>query len=443
MKRILIAIILVLFISSLQFNRVDASTQGYTNLEDFKQFDSFMKRYHEHSADLMYFMSTSYNSNDHYFRENHQLFRNAVNSVYDSTWLNSLMDSSEELFAKPIALLGVSKDLRKSLWDKILNVFKTEPEEIIDSPYFTYGSLTVYPATGYELLATNIDNGNSVRVANFGYISFNSNYQWGYIRACTHNTATTCTNLSTKSKEVDVPYFSSITKQNVMSRLLNDFGISISIKKIDTGEIVGVKAPQQIQNIYNRTINNYNEGRRFDEDYTPKVSPYLACPSGNVNLNYDDGVWYTDSTPEQTSSRSFFMKKVSASSLVTIIINTDGKAIHNGENCDLDFKFPNIEIHVNGDVSADGESILRTPGSGSGVPPSEEMDDSILGYIREAYEFATKSINTGVEGLKSILLGTVGLVSIVTAFFDFLPPELLTLFVGGFSIALGLWVFKR
>lgn len=447
-----IIIVLIFSIILFPFHDVKASTTNPIN-PIYVEYDSFQKRYHDFVTELSYYMGASYNQNDHYFKENMNFFREKVNNALGDNQFSQFLTSQKGLdsLSKPIAFLSALPDVRKYLWDKVKNIFnEPDPDNYIEGlSTSSWGSQAyIFPPNGYLFRGSDGNNYNHIY---FTFVYTNNAYFLGFQLSGNGNP----TKNSTHNVEYDYPTHVKVFQNNGLPdlpTLLNlyfafpDYVALSVVKDNEVSPIQQQKTPQQITNIYNRTVNNFNEGRRFDENYTPNVTPFLSCPNTNNNLDlkYDDGIWYgiTKETArvEKNNFAWLFGSPVSANTNVTIIINSEGKTIHNGEECELDFKFPNIQIHINGDISSDGESILRMPND---VPPSEEMDDSILGYIREAYEFATKSINTGVEGLKSILLGTVGLISIVTAFFDFLPPELLTLFIGGFSIALGLWVFKR
>lgn len=421
----------------LPLQAVQTKAETVSNLEDFKEFDSFQKRYYEHLTDLSYYIGSSYESNQHYFKENMQAYREAVNSVYDSSFINSLFDSSEKLFTKPVALLSTLPDLRKKIFDSVKSFFGKE--ELIERDYETnkaWNQFILAPPTGYH----------------FDYYNYNGNIELKGQRSLQLK-------LSTGSGTIDLYMENSIVSGTSQQRFqgyaydvwgetwskVSDgsmssgdfwkfytattgfYGVITLVKDNQEVPIMNNTLPPQLQNVYNNVVNNYNDGQRFDENYTPSAMPYLVCGNGNIDLNYTDGVFYTK---EQTRS------------LNVVLVSPDGKANYSGQECLIDFKFPELEFdELTGDITADGQSLVRIPSLPS--EPPEDYDYTLLGYIRNSYEYATTFITTGVEGLRSIVVGTTGLLSLVGSVFSFLPTELLTLIIGGFGIALGLWVIKK
>lgn len=429
--------LLVLCFSPFQQNIAFAENEvipSTNNLQDYRQFESFQKRYHDFATELSYFIATSYDSNDHYFRENIQLFRNAINSIYDSTVINNLLDGYENLLSKPIALLGVHKDLRSELWDKIKGYFSNDDVDTTGMSFTSGGEnyWNINPPDGYYF-----------RIGNVSY-SVMSVYITGQnifsIRA--YRVGSFWIDL-VRTENARVFYGESLINRLFGSNIAPDMNSVfsayyrhnlpiITLIRISDNTIRPVsipKAPPQIQNVYNRTVNNFNEGERFDKDFElndSNVIPILVCGEQEpIPLHYIDGVFHI----------------LLGDTIIPILLN-DGKVTYNGLNCHIDFKFPNIELEPTGNIKIDGESIARIP-IGEVPPPPEDLDTSILGYIRKSYEFASQVIATGVDGLRSIIAGTYGLITFSTSLFAFLPPEILALFIGGFSIALGLWVFKR
>lgn len=421
MKQIFIGLsILVILLFPFQPKVVQAETQY--DLNDFKEYDSFMKRYHEHSTELMYLMSVSYGSNEHYFRENMQLFRDAVSQVYDiekDGFVDNYLQSAENLFSKPVALYGVLKDLKTEIFSKIKNFFSRDDY----NSGVTVSGTSIYPPPGYHFALEGFNQEND----KFTAISFLNNV------------------LRIRALRVDGTLYATLyTANNAVpahDEALNDLGPKVSSGSINVSDyyrhqsVLGLPSlylvsndtldrspvqtsgvPPSIGNVFNNIIDS---GYDYPQDYTPTVQPTLVCPSFNVNLDFADGVFKT-------------------SEGLPLTLNNES-AVYNGENCNLDFTFPEIVYHEPTNKLLVGDNDLSPISNGVDAG----YDLTIVEYIRNSYNYATSVISSGVNGLKSIVSGSAGLVTFSSSLFGFLPPELLTLFIGGFSIALGLWVFKK
>ena len=73
----------------------------------------------------------------------------------------------------------------------------------------------------------------------------------------------------------------------------------------------------------------------------------------------------------------------------------------------------------------------------------DELDGSLLAYVRNAYKYATDIIDTAVGGLKSLASGAVGLTSLYKTFFGWLPKEMQVLMASGLGIMIGLRIFRK
>lgn len=80
------------------------------------------------------------------------------------------------------------------------------------------------------------------------------------------------------------------------------------------------------------------------------------------------------------------------------------------------------------------------PGGGGTVQP---IDQGLIAYVRNSYDYATNAITTGVQGIQSLTTGLVGMSALIGSVFAYLPPEILTFVGSAFIITAGLWVFKK
>lgn len=95
-----------------------------------------------------------------------------------------------------------------------------------------------------------------------------------------------------------------------------------------------------------------------------------------------------------------------------------------------------ISVSVNVDVTLPPDK----DGDGGDV---DELDGSLLAYVRNAYKYATEVIETAVDGLKSLAYGATGLTTLYKTFFGWLPKEIQVLMASGLGIMIGLRIFRK
>lgn len=92
--------------------------------------------------------------------------------------------------------------------------------------------------------------------------------------------------------------------------------------------------------------------------------------------------------------------------------------------------------------SINKQIIINIGGGGTGGEVGL-LDGTLLAYIRNSYTFATDTLNTGVNGLNTMLAGSAGLIGLYGTFFSFLPGEFSIMIGSMITIAVGLWVIKK
>lgn len=70
------------------------------------------------------------------------------------------------------------------------------------------------------------------------------------------------------------------------------------------------------------------------------------------------------------------------------------------------------------------------------------MDRGLLAFVKNAYEYATDTILVGVNGLKELATSASAITQLYEVFFGWLPREIRTLMVGGFSMVVGVGIFR-
>lgn len=422
----ILSIVLFLF----PFQQLTVSAQTSTNIGDYKEFDSFMKRYYEHTLDLTQYVATSYQSNEYYSEEQYELFREAINTVYDTNkndFVSNYFDSFGNLITKPMAIIGTANDLRKKLWDKVKGFFSndevTNDYPVLSSVEGENGigkTKTFYPPEGYNYKDTGTGEiYKALLIRHHGYSDFSVLGRQAADKLLIRNSDFDTSN----------PLFKFISNggEITLYHLLQYYVLAggspivlVSIEDLEqTKPILIEKIPEPVENIINNIINHNYDDERL-EDYEPTVEPILVCPTDKIPLTFVDGEFKTSEN-------------------VVITLLEDETTTHNNENCQLDFEFPEIYYHPDGKLVVDGLDLSPIKGNS----PVDDFDGGIVEYIRNSYNYATSVVSTGVNGLKSIVTGTSGLVTLMGSTFAFLPPELLTFMIGGFAIALGLWVFKK
>lgn len=72
----------------------------------------------------------------------------------------------------------------------------------------------------------------------------------------------------------------------------------------------------------------------------------------------------------------------------------------------------------------------------------EAIDGSLLSMAKNSYTYATDTIKTGVEGIQSLGSSAAEMTKLFDTFFGWLPSEIRVLMVGGFSLVIGIGLFR-
>lgn len=422
MKSIVLKKILIVTLSILLFIPIRAeATTGTTNIEEYKEYDSFMKRYAEHSSELLYLMSVSYDSNKHYFKENLEQYKEAFKGTFTGEMIHQFLDldeASNGLMSKPVAFFATAADLTSELFGKIKDFFGTKSYDdvgftsVTDTIYAPDGMAFVVKQTGLELAR---------------YLSVSSTGSYGYIDVKFRGVNGFLSQLATlnynaasdENKRLVQRYDANKGDFQRFYDMWLGFGqpeiklISLSDNK--ERPVYNISYPSGLSDTVDNIVNNIHN---YPQDYTPTVQPQLVCPSGKIKLDYVNGQFKTVDNE-------------------VIALATDETTTYNGSTCNLDFDFPEIYYHEGSNkLIVGGEELTPT----LPVPP---MDMGILEYIRNSYDFAISAIDTAVIGLESIGGSVIALGTFVGSVFVFLPQQMTTFIMAAFVLAAGLWVIKR
>lgn len=416
--------------------QVEGATFQEPNLNDYLEFDSFQKRYGEHAANVAYYYSVAYGSNEHYFKENMSMWSDALSSTLgDNSWMAKgmeILDQNSDYLAKPVAFLSATVDtggnLASKLFNKIKGFFSSDTYPELDiarennryiSPTGTYFQVEGFedPIYAFESisLSMNSNRGISVmfstsyasQVRYIGYIGFDEKL----------------TNKAQRDKLapfVDLYSLKPISVNEFFDLWYTFNNPNITLKRFsDKSEVSPTKIvtiPQPIERTIDNIVNNINN---YPKDYTiDSVQPQLVCPNYDVNLQFDNGTF-----------------KTKQGQIITLDANE--KTTFNNETCSLDFVFPQIEYDDETNKLVVGGNDL------SPVIPVDPIDMGILDYIRNSYNYAVTAVQTGVHGLETVTKGFVGITALAGSVFGFLPPEITNYILGAFLISIGLWVVKK
>lgn len=174
----------------------------------------------------------------------------------------------------------------------------------------------------------------------------------------------------------------------------------------------------------------------------PKPKAYLTCPD--------------DIKIEMAINGSTFLD-VNGN---VMNVNTDGTAEISSQVCNLGWEKQQVQYIDDTAAITDskgnwldvltGELLLCVLDDNCvpAVPPVEEvepepLDNTLLLYVKNAYDYATQVLKTGTDGLKSLAQGAKDLTSLFGIFFSWLPNEFVVLMTSGLGIAIGLRLFRK
>lgn len=388
------------------------------NFEEMGEYDGYLEAFYESYVTNSAYVAARYTENLGYVEGIISQLKQNVKAVVDELKSTSCNDepncnSAIELYKKIIA--GTA-----TIFDFVKNFFDDEEENFYqydDSWYANYfgfqSALNIKTVSGYEFV---VKDYNGVIYYNTE-VSGASSYANALMRVGGEYIGVKPDVLFDETWGVVGQSWSHTAFMIASSKL----GVTIGIRS--TGSDVEEKPP--IDTNYG-TINNYiqNNNNLVHPDYKPQIGAQLVCPSATTNLDIVGGALmlndYTLDVNKQT-----------------------GQTVFNGENCLVNFIPTMPEITDDGRIVAINSDGTRVDLETNLPINVDDMDYSLIEYVSNAYNYATTVIQNGVNGLRSIISGTSGLITFTGSMFAFLPPEILSLFIGGFSIALGLWVFKK
>lgn len=423
-KKILIACLaLVLLFTPIQAH---ANTTQPT-LNDYKEYDSFMKGYFKHSTELAYYYSVAVGSNEYYFKKGANDIEEILTPVFEDTIFDGLPAQARELaldLSKPLAYVAAGADVAKELWGKIKSYFAKDSTETSSSNYRT----TFYPPVGYVYKVQGVDKMYGSLVVWYYAGDGSLIYQGGPYGGVNGNT------IYEERVSVTVPEQHRPQAMAVRDSLGNDtLTLTQAINYYNLRGKPGIYLyhvgtqseeppvkytyPTGLDEAITNIINNNNV---LPPDYVPTVQPQLACTNRDINLTFENGQF-----------------KTASGDLITI--NENETASYNGQLCSLEFKFPEIYYDEGTNkLIVGGKDLLVDTSTGGGG-----FDGGLIAYIRDSYNYATSVVSTGVNGLRSIVASTTGLMTLFGSFYSVLPSEMTTLIVSAMAISIGLWVFKK
>lgn len=191
-----------------------------------------------------------------------------------------------------------------------------------------------------------------------------------------------------------------------------------------------------------KTINNYIQ-KEMPKITLPEPKAYLSCPDGTrINMVIDGGT-FLDATGK------------------VMHVGKDGVAIVDSRICNLNWEKPKIDYvdDVPAIENADGDFIdiltglllpCVTTGDCKITKPKDDVkndikpiDNSLVQYVKNAYNYATGTLQIAVDGLKSLGNGAKGITELFGIFFGWLPREMVVLMTGGLGIMIGLRIFRK
>lgn len=422
-----------------------ASNYDHNALSEYKGYGEAM---YETIVDQTTFVSGQYTENKQYVKDSMGQIRD-----YADFWLEekgNLQDacSGTQIFTKNCfgELTSSAGGYALTVGDWIKNMFTDAEEEISVPDYSVYDSflsmcgsytLCTNPGITAEFYKNGVLIGSMVSGKTYHVTMYYDHYQ-----------SDPDIEIDFFGKHVAGKYIDSANwnKVYVMRatvsgsvELFSRAGLSLKIKQEDKYMDVG-------KHEFSR-INDFIHGGGLDDKQLqlPKLKPSLTCPSGEViNLAVDG---------------STFLNKDGT----VMLVNKDGTATVNGTSCALQWQTPQMGYVDDKAAMTDPEGnwidvltgeVLECIVEGGCVPvipddkeddkeDVEELDNGLIEYVKNAYEYATGVLKTATDGLASLATGAKDLTALFGTFFSWLPKEMVVLMSSGLGIAIGLRLFRK
>lgn len=171
---------------------------------------------------------------------------------------------------------------------------------------------------------------------------------------------------------------------------------------------------------------------------TPTPKAYLNCPDGTRIDMAINGSTFLDANGQVMN------------------VNTDGTAEVSTQICNLGWEKQQVDYVDDKAAITDPDGNWLDIVSGELLecvllekcevtPPSEiePIDNSLIEYVKNAYEYATSVLKTATDGLKSLGNGAKELTALFGVFFSWLPREMVVLMSSGLALMIGLRLFRK
>lgn len=153
--------------------------------------------------------------------------------------------------------------------------------------------------------------------------------------------------------------------------------------------------------------------------YIPQLQPKLSCSGSDKVVRIDGNGGFIDGNG--------------------LSVSADG--------CNVVWQKPNVVVDDDKISLVDLISGLSfDPFKGQLPVVNEEikpLDNTLLQYVKNAYEYATGTLKVATDGLKSLALGAKDLTLLFGIFFSWLPTEMVVLMSSGLGIMIALRIFRR
>ncbi|MGE7984728.1 hypothetical protein [Solibacillus sp. NPDC093137] len=186
-------------------------------------------------------------------------------------------------------------------------------------------------------------------------------------------------------------------------------------------------------------INNYIQ-ESTPKMVAPQPKAYLSCPDGTRIDMAINGSTFLDASGQVMN------------------VNRDGTAQISSQICNLGWEKQQVDYVDDKPAITDPdgnwldlitgellECVVLEKCEVSTKPPGEvePIDNSLVEYVKNAYEYATSVLKTATDGLKSLGEGAKELTALFGVFFGWLPKEMVVLMSSGLGIAIGLRLFRK
>lgn len=196
---------------------------------------------------------------------------------------------------------------------------------------------------------------------------------------------------------------------------------------------------------------NFDRLNRYVQESSPKIiapqpKAYLNCPDGTRIDMAINGSTFLDASGQVMN------------------VNKNGTAQVSSQICNLGWEKPKVDYVDDKPAITDKDGnwldgitgeLLQCVLLDNCVPSKpddkdkddkneiEPIDNSLVEYVKNAYEYATGVLKTATDGLKSLGTGAKELTALFGVFFSWLPREMVVLMSSGLALMIGLRLFRK